>query len=130
MKKLLLLIVAIVYPLYGELPPYVYHELQESSPEVVTLQILNVRSKAIASAQREITLRAKVLKVERTQSALAVGSVITIGYTTTISHPAGWVGPSPLPILSEKYSYKAFLTQDKANKRYLPSAGGKSFVGI
>ncbi len=130
MKKLLLLIIAILNLLYGELPPYVYHELQERSPEVVTLQVLNVESKAIASAQREIALRAKVLKVERTQSALVVGSIITIGYTTTISHPAGWVGPSPLPILSEKSSYKAFLTHDKANKRYAPSARGKSFLEL
>lgn len=130
MKKLLFLIIAILYPLYGELPPLVYHELQENSPEVVTLQVLSVKSKAIASAQREITLRVKVLKVERTQSALVVGSIITIGYTTTISHPMGWVGPSPLPILSEKYSYKAFLVYDKVNKRYIPSAGGKSFIGL
>ncbi|KIM12291.1 MAG: hypothetical protein KU38_05275 [Sulfurovum sp. FS08-3] len=129
MKKLLLFIFLVLYPLYGELPPLVYHELQENSPEVVTLQVLSVKSKTIASAQREIALKAKVLKVERTQSALVVGSIITIRYTTTISHPAGWVGPSPLPVLSEKHSYKAFLTYDKANKRYAPSAGGKSFIG-
>jgi len=129
MKKLLLFILLVVYSLYGELPPQVYKELQENSPEVVTLRILNVDSKAITSDQREITLKAKVLNILRTQSALRLGSIVTIRYITTI-HPDNWVGPSPLPILSKKYKYKAFLTHDEANKYYVPSARGRSFIWL
>ena len=113
--------------LFGELPPSIYKELQNSAPELLVIKVHHVKINSSISTDIRVDLVAEVLSVRRSKSGLKKGDRITIVYRTFISRPEGWVGPSPTPVLEKNKIYKAFLKKRKEGNLYLPAAKGKSF---
>ena len=110
----------------AELPPTVYIDQQNSAPEAVQIEVVEVRGVIDrgAEARSEVTATAKVVCIGRSASGLKPGETITIAYSTVVTHGLGWAGPRPVPIL-EKRHYPAFLA--KAGEHFAPAAGGYSF---
>jgi len=128
MKKILLLIsILFTLNLHAELPPYIYENLQKNSPEALTISVSKVETSLISMSEKSVTIIAKIIRVKRSKSKLKRGDTITIVYNTIFWKPRGWVGPSSLPVLEEKQTYKAFLKKGKNNNYYYPAARGKSF---
>ncbi len=122
-----LLLLAGVSAAKAELPPYVYEEMQKNSSEQLTIETLEVKSSLSGINEKSYSITAKVTGIAKSKSRLHKGDTITIEYTRVIAHPPGWVGPSPIPVLEQGQSYKAYLHRDEDGK-YRPSARGRSFI--
>jgi len=128
MKKILLLIsIVLTLNLHAELPPYIYKNYQENAPEALTIEVKKVETSLISMNEKSVTIAAKIIRVKRSKSKVKRGDSIIIVYNSTFWKPSGWVGPSSLPVLEEKQTYKAFLRKSKKNNYYFPAAKGKSF---
>ena len=129
MKKILLLLsMLLTHILYAELPPYVYDDLKNNAPESLTIEVTQVERSSLLFEGTTVTAKAKVIRTVRSATALQRGDSITIRYTTTAGTiKPGWVGPSPVPILKEGKSYKAYLIKEDEKSEYKPAARGKSF---
>ena len=111
----------------AELPPSVYQELQEKSPEALNIKVEFVKiekSEEPDLTRLSITAEAKVEKVTRSASGLKPGDQIRIGYTC-VSHKQPIAGPSEPDIVKKGQSYPAFLT--RKDGVYTPAARGYSF---
>lgn len=133
MKKHLFTLMYVLFMsnLYAELPPYVYEDLRNNSPEIITIKVIKITSSSILlnlfKSTKDIKLEAKVLHVNTSESGLKAGDRIDIFYSTVTSRPKGWVGPSSLPVLEQSEVYTAYLRKDDQGNYYVPSAKGKSF---
>ena len=125
--KILPVFTLLILTLQAELPPYVYANYQKNAPEALMLSVKKVKTSLVSFNEKSVTVTAKVLRVERSESKVKRGETITIVYTTTFWKPGGWVGPSSLPILKEEETVRAFLRKGKNNDNYYPDARGKSF---
>jgi len=111
----------------AELPPYVYQELQEKSPEA-----LNIRVESVKLDKHEepnftrvsISAQAKVESVTRSASGLKPGDTIRINYSQ-VSYKRPVAGPSEPDILEKGERYPAFLSG--TDGIYSPAARGYSF---
>jgi hypothetical protein len=111
----------------AELPPSVYQELQEKSPEALNIKVESVKtdkSEEPTLTRLSITAEARVEKVTRSASGLKPGDKIRISYTY-VNHKQPIVGPSEPDLLKEGRSYPAFLTGKDGV--YTPAARGYSF---
>lgn len=104
----------------AELPPYVYAEWKEKSPEVLTIQAQEVTNNGDA-----ITVSAKVTAVERSGSGLKPGDAIRISYH---SIKQNMPGPSEAAILEKGKRYRAYLSKNETDGDYGLAAKGHSFT--
>ena len=109
----------------AELPPAVYAERQRQAAVVVDLEV-----QRISVIGTEVHIRAKVLGVQRRPkgSSLETGQRIDLFYSHPEQHPAGWVGPGPIPMLERGQQTRAWLNPlaDRAGG-FAPAAGSQSF---
>ncbi|MCB1175663.1 MAG: hypothetical protein KDK39_18960 [Leptospiraceae bacterium] len=86
--------------LAAEIPPRYYQQAQDSAPEYLEIEVLDVsKDWYFWRSAREITLQARVLAVHRSASGLKADQLITIRYLHK-PLPDNTVGPSPIPILT------------------------------
>lgn len=113
----------------GELPPYVYQELQAKSPEALTIKVESV---SIATSDEPrlkrltITAEARVEKVVRSASSLKPGDTIRISYVR-LEHKEPMAGPSEPEVLQKDRSYPAFLVKAAGDQAYSLAARSFSF---
>ncbi len=120
----LILIIAGTPAAFGEMPPYVYKNLQDNAPEHLWIKVLSVKTKE-GKEGAQVFAEAIATKVMRSASSVKVGDVIHIEYFHSTSRVPG---PSPVPLLVQNQSYEAFLSRNSRDKSYSPEAGGKSFL--
>ncbi|MDP9005267.1 MAG: hypothetical protein M3N12_10825 [Verrucomicrobiota bacterium] len=114
---------------HGELPPYVYQELQAKSPEALTIKVESV---SVATSDEPtlkrlaITAEAKVEKVSRSAAGLKPGDAIRITYIR-LEHKQPMAGPSEPEILQKGRSYPAFLAKAAEDQVYSLAARSFSF---
>jgi len=114
-----------------ELPPYVYKEMQQKSPEVLMVKVEDVKtsiSKYGEETDTNVTVKLTVEKVTRTATKLKKGSHLTVSYVH-IEHSGGWAGPSSIPVLTKGQSLTAYLGKTKDGS-YGPAARGRSFEAV
>ena len=110
---------------YAELPPGSYDTLRAEAPEVLIIEVMQVKTKAEKQNQTEVMVIAKVLYVEHTVSRLRAGSNIEIIYTrSNTSVP----GPRPIPVLTDRSIVPADLKKSPSGPAFEPAAHGMSFV--
>lgn len=123
MKALLIfLFVTLSLPLAAELPTSAYLKMQQAAPEVIEIRVDKAKRGYWISPGEVVT--ATVMKVTKTASEVKVGDVITIRYRHVKLGNAA--GPSPIPRLTKKKSYPAFLKKSKKG-HFEPAARGMSF---
>jgi hypothetical protein len=121
----LILLIAGAPAAVGELPPYVYTNLQGNAPEHLQVKVLSVKTKE-GKDGAEVFIGAKVTAVMRSASNLKVGDFIHIEYFHSTSRVPG---PGPVPLLDQDQVYEAFLSRySSSDKTYTPAARGKSFL--
>jgi hypothetical protein len=116
----------------GELPPYVYQELQTKSPEVLTIKVesVSIATSDEASLKRlTITADARVEKVIRSASGLKPGDAIRISYVR-LEHKQPMAGPSEPEVLQKDRSYPAFLVKAPEDEAYSLAARSFSFRAL
>jgi hypothetical protein len=100
--------------------------MQANAPESIEIEVLSVRTTRLTD-EIDVVVEAKVMAVTRSASGLETGRVIRITYSHDTRTLAG---PSPVPVLTRRQTYPAFLTKAKNRDVYEPAAGGKSFEVI
>jgi hypothetical protein len=110
----------------AELPPGSYDKLRVSATEKLILQVSSVKQTALPNNRIEVTLEAKILTVEQSQTGLQPGSTIVIIYTTFAPNASRPPGARPVPLLMQGGIYPAFLNRN-GNTAYQPAAYGESF---
>jgi len=124
--------VTAVLPARGELPPYVYQDLQAKSPEALTIKVESV---SIAASDEPtlkrltITAGARVEKVLRSASGLKPGDAIRISYVR-LEHKQPMPGPSEPEVLQKDRSYPAFLVKAEEDEAYSLAARSFSFRAL
>ncbi|WP_062264223.1 hypothetical protein [Endozoicomonas arenosclerae] len=112
----------------AELPPYVYEEWQDNSPEelIVTVKRVNVHVDENNNRLLHCSVTVIVDDVMRSETDLTEGVILKIRYYHRIPEPY-FTGPSPIPVINAGESYLAYLK--KVDEQfYTPSAGGLSFI--
>ncbi len=116
-----------VASLFSEMSPDAYQWMQNNATEMLIIEVKDVHTPLISlSRSKSVKVRAEVMRVKYSETSLAEGDEITITYSSYTPGP-GWVGPRPMPILSEGNQCPAFLTYDEQSASYIPAAGGYSF---
>jgi hypothetical protein len=116
----------------GELPPYVYQDLQAKSPEALTIKVESV---SIATSDEPslkrltITAEARVEKVVRSASGLKPGDAIRLSYVR-LEHKQPMPGPSEPEVLQKDRSYPAFLVKAAEDQVYSLAARSYSFRAL
>jgi hypothetical protein len=123
------LAVALVLPVHGEIHIRHYKKMQKQAPEVLKIEVVGVdKGWCFFCRSRDIEIEARVREVLRSQSGLKQGARIVIEYEH-FSPSEGWAGPRPVPVLIEGVLYPAFVRLNK-DKRYVPAAKGYSFSAL
>lgn len=125
MRTILLFLSFFSLPLLAELPASAYRSLQDSAPDVVEIRVDRAKRGNWFSPGEVVT--ATVMKITRTGSKLKIGDVIKIKYRHVKLR--GAVGPSPIPRLSKKKTYPAWLRKNKEG-HFEPAARGFSFHSL
>jgi hypothetical protein len=112
----------------AELPPGSYDKLRSEAQDAIIIEVESVTAKELKSGWTEVILKARVLAVERSKSALKRGSMITIRYQSRDPNKVKFVGPRPVPILEKGEIYPAFLNGNEGMRVFEPAAFGLSFV--
>ncbi|HEU4597139.1 MAG TPA: hypothetical protein VFS10_18555 [Pyrinomonadaceae bacterium] len=115
----------------AELPPNVYKDLQAKSPEALVIKVLSVETKETDEPRLvrvSVTVKARVERVNRTNSGLKPGAAIRIRYEHR-RHRAPMAGPSEVPVLKRGEVYPAYLRKAEAGD-YSPAARGYSFQTV
>ena len=118
--------------LYAELPPQVYEKLKADAPELVKIKVTQVKAtETPKGGYTQVLVEAKVEVVNITRSAtqLKKGSALRVLYQTETKRTGPWVGPSPIPILTQGQVSTAYLQRisSKNPSVYEPAARGQSF---
>src|SRR5437762_8498660 len=98
---------------HAELPPSVYKDLQDKSPEALTIKVESVRISTTDEPRfkrLDIMAEARVETVIRSASGLKPGDAIHISYVR-LDHKQPLAGPSEPDILQKGRSYPAFLVK-------------------
>lgn len=119
MKKLFLLFFFNLY-MFAELPPYVYDNMKAESPEILKIKVLDV-----TNVFGKISVKAKVLEVERSINNIKKDDTVKIYYFRE-NVPVGIVGPSQPRLVKVDKTYTTFLDCEK--KSCSITAGGHSFT--
>jgi hypothetical protein len=112
----------------ADLSPREYRRMQREAPEVLKIEVLEVRERPIREREREfeISVEAKIRRIERSSARLRDGEVIKIVYTHHRRERA-LPGPGEPPILERGKGYPAFLTKVAGERLFKPAAGEYSF---
>lgn len=125
MRVILFLFTILSLPLAAELPNSVYLKLQQAAPEALEVRVDKTKRGTWIFPGEVIT--ATVMKVFKTTNKVKVGDEIKIRYRHVKLRGAD--GPSPIPRLTKKKTYPAFLKKsDKGH--FEPAARGMSFHKI
>jgi hypothetical protein len=122
-------VVAAALSTHGELPLSVYKDLQEKSPEALTIKVKSVRISTTDEPRfkmLDITAEARVETVIRSASGLKPGDAIRITYVH-LDHKQSLAGPSEPDALQKGRSYPAFLAKAEKDEIYTTAARGYSF---
>ncbi len=122
-------VIATALSTHGELPPWVYKDLQEKSPEALMIKVESVRISTTDEPRFkrfDITAEARVETVVRSASGLKPGDVIRISYMH-LDHKQPLAGPSEPDVLQKGRSYPAFLAKAEKDEVYTLAARGYSF---
>ena len=119
----LILIIAGAPAAFCELPPTVYKQLQDNSPEHLQIKVLLVKTKEVKNGA-QVFVEATVINVMRSASNLKVGDVIRIEYFHSTSRAPGPVLWRFCPGPVVRGVPKPYSTGDKS---YSPAARGRSF---
>jgi hypothetical protein len=125
----LFVVIAPALSTHGELPPSIYKELQENSPEALMIKVESVRISTTDEPRfkrLDITAEARVETVIRSVSGLKPGDAIRITYVH-LDHKQPLAGPSEPDILQKGQSYFAFLAKAEKDGFYTTAARGYSF---
>ena len=95
-------------------------ELQAKAPEHLHIEIVKVTKRRKAS-MFNVTATARVLKVERAGSPVAVGSEIKLSYST----PAVPIPSAPPGLVKKGARYSAFLRKIEGSEYYRDAAAGE-----
>jgi hypothetical protein len=129
MRQTLTAIAAVFFltSLHAELPPSAYEQMQASAPEFLDIEILRVEIEPGAeSAQQDVEITARILKVNRSSSNLQSGGMLNILYTLT-GRPPGFVGPGQVPVPAEGDKTVAYLKNGEKPEEFVPAAGAMTF---
>ena len=116
----------------AELPPGVYRERQQASPEALVIKVRAVKTKETRRSDHTVianTVEAVVENVARTATNLKSGTAITIEYAQR-RYEQPIAGPSEVPTLKEGEVRPAYLAWNKEAEAYAPAAGGYSFTKV
>jgi hypothetical protein len=111
----------------AELPPGSYDKLRKGAGEMLVIEIMTVQQKAISGNKIEVTLQAKILRVEQSRTGLKPGVQMVISYSEFDPKANRPAGARPVPILERGGVYPAFLNRANNGKSYEPAAYGESF---
>ncbi|MFD2255320.1 hypothetical protein ACFSSA_01410 [Luteolibacter algae] len=114
----------------AELAPEAYRKMQLSSPEALTIQVVDITSTRTGlfdfSGDRAQEVTAKIIKVERTITGLKIGDHIVIRYIS--ENPGRKIaGPGPIAKLEKGRIYPAWLEISAGKTSYSPAARRASF---
>lgn len=112
---------------HAELPPGSYDALRKKAKEAVIIQVTAVEKQPVKAGIIKVTLKAKILHVERSKTNLKKMQTIVIKYTHIDPRKVRFVGARPVPLLKQGEVYPAFLNPAKQGKFYQPAAYGESF---
>ena len=130
MKKLLYactLLVVMVFPLFAEIAPEEYRNMQLRAEDHVIIAVRRVSlRRPLFSSSTNVTVKAEVIEVFKSNSNLSIGDQITIAYTHTRLRK-GAAGPRSIPILKKGTETTAFIAFDVEHNHYIPVARGASF---
>jgi hypothetical protein len=113
----------------AELPPSVYQQWRQAAPESLAIKVLSVKQTVQNEPNEKrvgVAVQAQVLTVERSQSGIKPGAIITINYVHH-EYDRTLAGPSQVPILRAGQECSAYLKKDENRASYSPAAGGHSF---
>jgi hypothetical protein len=120
---------AVFKSLHAELPPGSYEKLKADAQEKLKIRITQVHEKEISKRKLEVTFKAEVLEVLRSDSGLKPGDMIMIhSYRWTGSY----AGPKNPPLLPVGWVGTAFLNRlesssEDGGDNYSLAAYGASF---
>lgn len=137
-KRILAVVLLAALPAVAELAPEVYAALQQKAPEVLSLQVVEVKIDRDwhkpdgcgffeFEVERDVVVQARVLAVTRSESGLRPGTVIQIPYES-IRRCSGYSGARSIPLLEEEEKVVAYLA--KNGRYYAPAARGASFESL
>lgn len=117
----------------AELPPDAYAQMKRNALAVATVEVVEVQvGKRRGTAERGydtgITVRARVLTVER-GIGLSAGQIITIRYDHFTAPGGGWSGARPIRILKKGERVRAWL-HPASRIGWRPAARGASFARL
>jgi hypothetical protein len=116
-------------PVKAELPPGSYDSLRMNATDALVIKVISVKQKPLpdnALRTIEVSLKARILEIERTKMGLKKGNYIIIRYPVLDSTQPPIPGPRPIPVLEQGGVYPAFLNQ-QPDGTYAPAAYGESF---
>ena len=112
----------------ADLSPREYRRMQREAPEVLRIEVLEVRERPIREREREfeVSVEAKIRRIERSSARVRDGEVIHITYRHHRGdHPVPGAGEPP--VLERGKVYPAFLTKVERERLFKPAAGQYSF---
>jgi hypothetical protein len=112
----------------ADLSPREYRRMQREAPEVLRIEVLEVHERPIREREREfeISVEAKIRRIERSSARVRDGEVIKIVYTHHRRERAV-PGAGEPPLLERGKVYPAFLTKVERERLFKPAAGEYSF---
>lgn len=123
----------------ADLSPDVYKDLQRKAPEVLYIQVSSIdvhRSLAKPSGcsffdfevVREVKVKARVLRVTRSETGVRAGDIVDIEYSS-VSRCSGVNGPRSIQMLRSGDRVYAFLARRGHTPFFEPAARGATFSG-
>jgi hypothetical protein len=112
----------------ADLSPREYRRMQREAPEVLRIEVLEVRERPIREREREfeVSVEAKIRHIKRSAAGVREGEVIRITYHHhRQEQPVPSAGEPPL--LERGKAYPAFLTKVEGDRLFKPAAGQYSF---
>lgn len=117
----------------AELPPQVYDQLKDESAESVAIETLSVSEEVSSDTEGvkilTISVKAKILSVERSKSGLKPGDHIQVRYQV-MQNAEMKVGPSEPIIVEIGKPYLAYLEKVDSTGTYRITARGRSFCPL
>ncbi|MGJ8696649.1 MAG: hypothetical protein ACSHYF_10050 [Verrucomicrobiaceae bacterium] len=120
----LVIAMALVSPLMGELSPRSYRGLQVGAPEKISIKVVEVKHQNFFRKLEMV--RAKVTAVSKSATKLKVGDEIEIRYRRVFLKGPG---PAPIPELKKGELCPAWLRKNEEGF-YEPAARARSFVEL
>lgn len=130
MLKTFVLLPVLATVALGSMAPRFYRENQLRAPEQVQIELLHVRQSRQDGPRIGVTMRARVVSVQRTKTQLRSGDLISVEYSTEVPDPSRRsvsCASNPIPIPAQGARTTAFLHRRDAAKVYGPAAGHVSF---